>query len=381
MKNIFSIYFVLAISIFVVSCDRSNSSPSTEKIQHSQRINTKSITLQIEPQFSEAHHFSDGLAAVKVGGMYGYIDKTGKFLINPKYSSAEDFSEGLAAVRMRNSDGIYKSGFIDKSGKVIIKFEYDYANNFKEGLALVKIGSLNNYKIGFINAKGEMVIKAIYDDGKDFSDGLAVVGVGKEFDSMKYGYIDKKGIFKIIPKYALALSFSEDRAIVVDEKKSKSKGIVIDKSGVAIKDNLYLAGNFSEGLLWIDIGEKGNNKVGFINSNGSFIIDPQFGWAKDFSDGLAAVRVGDEKSGKYGYIDKKGFFGINPVFSDAHSFSHGVAAVKKPGDDYYTLIDKSGASVSNFKFQSHKYNHHELLFKENMMSVLFNENYGYLLLK
>ena len=37
----------------------------------------------INPQFDEAGSFSDGLAQVKAGGRFGYIDATGKYVWNP----------------------------------------------------------------------------------------------------------------------------------------------------------------------------------------------------------------------------------------------------------------------------------------------------------
>lgn len=42
--------------------------------------------------------FSEGLACVAVGDKYGYIDKTGRVIINPRFSRANRFSDGLAPV-------------------------------------------------------------------------------------------------------------------------------------------------------------------------------------------------------------------------------------------------------------------------------------------
>ena len=52
----------------------------------------------LNAQFRWAGRFSEGLAPVKVGDKYGYIDKTGTIAIPPRFSKAESFSEGLAAV-------------------------------------------------------------------------------------------------------------------------------------------------------------------------------------------------------------------------------------------------------------------------------------------
>ena len=53
--------------------------------------------------FDKAFPFSEGLAAVKMGGSYGYINRSGEQVIPPQFSLASKFSEGLAPV-----------GFLDK---------------------------------------------------------------------------------------------------------------------------------------------------------------------------------------------------------------------------------------------------------------------------
>jgi len=58
----------------------------------------KSGNYVIQPNFSRAHSFSDGLAAVAIGNKWGLIDKSGKFVVQPKYDLVYPFSEGLAAV-------------------------------------------------------------------------------------------------------------------------------------------------------------------------------------------------------------------------------------------------------------------------------------------
>lgn len=59
--------------------------------------------------------FSEGLAAVKMGYKYGYIDTTGKLVVRMEYDKAEPFSEGVALVKIDEKD-VY-SGYIDQNGK------------------------------------------------------------------------------------------------------------------------------------------------------------------------------------------------------------------------------------------------------------------------
>jgi len=51
-----------------------------------------------DKSFDEVRPFCDGMAAVKKGGLWGFIDSTGKLIIEPQFDRVEDFSDGLAAV-------------------------------------------------------------------------------------------------------------------------------------------------------------------------------------------------------------------------------------------------------------------------------------------
>jgi hypothetical protein len=52
----------------------------------------------IQPQFEKVRNFSDGLAAVRKGEHWSYIDKKGKVVIIGRFNDAKDFKGGLALV-------------------------------------------------------------------------------------------------------------------------------------------------------------------------------------------------------------------------------------------------------------------------------------------
>ena len=91
--------------------------------------------LAIPLQFDAVGTFSDGLAEVKVGNKWGYINKTGKYVIGPQFDYVMGFHEELAAVRIGK-----KWGYVDKTGKVVIPLQFDAAQNFSGGLAEVRVG-------------------------------------------------------------------------------------------------------------------------------------------------------------------------------------------------------------------------------------------------
>lgn len=78
---------------------------------------------KIIAKYSWVGELSEGLARVKSGDKWGYIDKTGKVVIPVEYYSAKDFSEGFARVAKDNTG--YSWGIIDKTGTSVLPFEYD----------------------------------------------------------------------------------------------------------------------------------------------------------------------------------------------------------------------------------------------------------------
>ena len=126
--------FLFAMSLLCLVCQNVkshvNDKEGSKKIEHSNSFlieengkygyMDKDGNVVINPQFDRADDFSEGLARVRIGdektGKWGYIDKEGKFVINPQFDCAEDFSEGLAKVKVGG-----KYGWIDKTGKIVRK--------------------------------------------------------------------------------------------------------------------------------------------------------------------------------------------------------------------------------------------------------------------
>jgi len=78
-------------------------------------------------------------------GKAGYINKDGKIMIGPQFDRARHFSEGLAPIRIGDT-----WGYIDKIGRIVISLLFDidkvknggefYHGSFCEGLARVEVG-------------------------------------------------------------------------------------------------------------------------------------------------------------------------------------------------------------------------------------------------
>lgn len=99
---------------------------------------------------------------VEESGNYYLIDSTGKKVCKTAFESAKLFnSDGYAAVRI---DG--KWGFINENGEVVIKPEYIDANSFSNGLAAVKMTK----GWGYIDVNNKKVITAGFDAVCDFNE-------------------------------------------------------------------------------------------------------------------------------------------------------------------------------------------------------------------
>jgi hypothetical protein len=171
----------------------------------------------IEPRFDLACTFSEELAFVSAeNGRDGYdsgcIDKTGTWVF--KLDSPEElhdfdlrFSQGLAALGI-NTNRTYtlmKYGYIDKTGAWVIEPQFDFAQAFSEGMAAISMDMVDNAanpgRVGYIDKTGQMVVQPQYYWGDPFSGGLARVAPwydeipdwGMWYPSDKYRYIDKTG--------------------------------------------------------------------------------------------------------------------------------------------------------------------------------------------
>jgi len=293
--------------------------------------------IAIQPKYDFAKEFKEGLAAVKVGDKWGFIDKTGKEVIKPKYENVYGFNEGLAAVRLGK-----KWGFVDKTGKEVIKPKYDEVfgylavldAKFKEGLSAVSL----NGKFGYIDKTGKEVIKHKYLYANHFSEGLAVV---------EDGYIDKTGklIIKDSPSYDIGREdFSEGLASVSVMGKHVNDILYgyINKSGkLVIKPKYKVAYSFSEGLAAVEI----DGKFGFINKEGKVVIKPTYYVARDFSEGLASITLEKDKRLVDGYINKKGEVVGKIQYGRTSDFSEGIASVFSMKYYRWGIMDKSGKEL------------------------------------
>ena len=192
-------------------------------------INTKNEWV-IPPTYQYAFAFRQGVARVKKGRNYMYINLKGEPVIQDfdnyviqNYVIEPSDNTYIVGVRKECKYMVYdlngnlldtydgfinnwsgnaifgvkkgsKWGYIDGYGKVIVPFEYEEVNNFSEGLASVR----KDGKWGYINPKNEIVIPIEFTNKEvgSFKNGGA-----EYYTDRGAGFINLKGEIIAEPKY------------------------------------------------------------------------------------------------------------------------------------------------------------------------------------
>ncbi len=86
-------------------------------------------------EFDFATDFSEGLAAVRMGDHYAYLDRSGKIALSldAALDGVSPFSEQRAVVRAAD---LY--GYIDQTGKIVVDPQFAGANLYAQGMAVAR---------------------------------------------------------------------------------------------------------------------------------------------------------------------------------------------------------------------------------------------------
>jgi hypothetical protein len=134
--------------------------------------------------FDDAKCFAEGLAPVQVGDKWRFITPKGVQSFPQEYNRAASFSDHLAVVQQKE-DGKY--GFIDRSGRYVVDPTFDDARPFAEGFAAGRV----NKRWGYIGTSGESRIAKIFPFfAGDFAQGLAAVSSPVDGSAV---YVDADG--------------------------------------------------------------------------------------------------------------------------------------------------------------------------------------------
>jgi hypothetical protein len=187
----------------------------------------------IPRRFEVAQPFSEGLAAVRIDGLFGFINEHGEVVIAPRFEAAGSFSEGYAEVRIGNA-----SGAIDRSGQLVVPAKFQRLLHFHDGTfiaePLAEVRSMQNVDYRHLDtlkssitltsirgaglyhrAKGWLTEQdlrfSIFDEPRR---GLIWAARRGQEGGEQWGLLRADGSWKVSPRYEHVQKISETHAVV-----------------------------------------------------------------------------------------------------------------------------------------------------------------------
>jgi hypothetical protein len=201
-----------------------------------------------DKSWEDAFLFSQGLASVKTGGKWGFIDAEGQMVIQPVWDEVSDFQnigteENPVRVARVAREGRW--GCIDPGGREVIEPQWDEMTGFSllhDGrfVALVRLGEL----WGFVDPNGKSIVEPCGTRGM-VQGGFVMLVVKKEGEEHgNFVYFDANGV---------ELDWQARQAIEAEHRK--------------------LPDVLGEGSL---ITESSDGKFGLKDASGNFILPPKW---------------------------------------------------------------------------------------------------------
>ena len=305
---------------------------------------------------------------------YGYIDKSGDFVIEPKFISyvnmneigdvtndMDDCSNALYRNSFRNRRAMFydtttwKNGYIDTKGDIVIPPKYYYSEPFSEGLAVVRDAvaeplytnkaciTPSKLRCAYLDTLGNLVTEFKYESLTKFSSGRGI-GSYKRINREPVDIADTTIIWETysIPRYLLNRDGEE-----IKELSFNYDYYGFSRNGISVS---------ADGFFYRSFVGKDNISYYFIDINGEF-LEPLKGLSEYQLDSLGKcddiIQVLQEyaKIAAATYFND-GFAGISPdkihwliidkfllihgygdqsIFDGFRPFNNGLAAVKKNG--------------------------------------------------
>jgi len=295
------------------------------------------ITYVLENISQERPLFGQDLLPVREGALWGYVDKSGTFIIEPKYYIAHTFrSNGLAIVAASSGPSNY--GVIDLEGNWVIKPSSTYYSitQLDNGTFYVNstngdlIIDRNNYRIfdqtkfnNDIQINDEITRKYEYSSMSDIGYGLEMFVANIQYSDGERvcGYMNMDLEWAIEPKFSSCLGFGGN--------------------------GLAMASIDPESIL---------NNYGFINTSGEFVLQPRADWSYGMYDNRfnqnGYANMSDNETNLNGVIDSNGNYVIEPKYYQLSNFVDNLAVIynEKTIDIYnytftYGVIDVNGKTI------------------------------------
>lgn len=280
------------------------------------------------------------------GGVYdlcGYARRDDDTIVIPQtYEGARDFSEGLAAVQI---DGL--NGYIDAAGHVLIEPRFDEAGPFRDGIAEVLIGKHTTV----ISRDGEALLPAKFARAIPIGGEMLVVQTGVAestfgLDPNLLYMIRKAGLYNVrlgavTPEIYEFSEFEERRSDLIwaratDGSSAGKYGLIRNDGSWKVTPRFDYVAQLSEGMAVVGIetrdGARRQNRRGAVDATGEvrvpLVYDNVFYWQNGY--GIA------RQDGKEAFIDRDGRI-LGGRFFDAVERGHERRV--KDGGKWYRISD------------------------------------------
>lgn len=367
--------------------------PTSNSVSGREKIIVLTMTVYLVhsllPAFSKMGYFS----SERTGLLYGYIDRSGTFVVRPSLSKAiaRDVS-GFALVEVRSHfpgsqyttkavrpdfSEVMTPSDIDvltipkqsqmlckwkdrqlvspkanssragltfcSTGGKILPLDFDTATEFGDGIAAVTRNGL----LGFVRANGKYSMIPELSGCTalaSFSEGLLPVRKNEVC-----GYLNKTGQWHIQPRFRDAKPFSDGLALVeLDGSNDNPKVFTfIDYSGNQFANRFVSVTSFEQGVAAAAVWSKETSALwGLVDRKGVWIAEPNYLMIGPLRDGLRVFMRDD----LYGYMDNTGKVIIKPTYLSAGSFSEGLAPVTSKDSARLQFVDRTGKVIIGAKF-------------------------------
>ena len=280
----------------------------------------------------ENTYLEDGIVAIRLQGLWGYIDLVNNYDVAPAWDSIEPFSpaSGLATVSQNNADKT-AFGLINRQGRTVTPVRYIEIAEGEGGFyTAVTASGKNSYAFVLINPQGEALsaweqLGDCYnsDPGSRYNE---YVLKGPKFTNGTIIATNKNGTCSLLDSRGAEVISGADSIRLINRNSWNDTALVTWKrndcqlialNGTSLDDNHWVSiGDFQNGLA--PVCAPSNGKWGYIREQDAHIaIEPQYDGANNFSGGYAGVQVGKQ----WGFINTQNNMVIEPQYRWVGGFS------------------------------------------------------------
>lgn len=306
--------------------------------------------LRLPTVYTSAGNFHDGIAVVSTENNRLALNEQGELEAMPRWilidtqgnvifdnpdslEIASEYADGLLLAK--NTDNLY--GFIDKTGRFVIPAQYPAAAGFYQGVAAV---TTQEGVQTYIRPDGSQAYPYALSTQGDKSFLLGQNGMRTQpwgQDTVQVQWIQNGA-------YLQYTNETKNTAGLIDAATGQVKFEITDASQVSL---------CSDGMIRVRQDGNGDPLYGYYSlATGTLAIPYQFASAQDFYEGLAVVGTGAAGSFRKGAIDKTGALAVPWEYT--HLMPHGPLYIAST-DGLKGLMTPDGTWVLPMRYQTIAY--------------------------